>query len=308
MAKALWDHDSPNRYVPAPGRRRGLSLIINRATLLTSVLTISFAGCGLSEPDVPRVLYYDPPEGRIQGDPNRVFIDHQYIVKLRPDGYDLSQRERYTGDFVFYRNHAWNPDDEVIYVYKNNYKPSEHWLMSITVPGGDLEAVSRLPELKKHSTSGYSPMFAFDSRSRKLATVDAQQRPCGGAFKNIWYVYDVDGDDWSTHELNNYRFTTLDFDKSTGNFVGVGNSFEKGGLVVSLDATGNVLSETKSDLCAELQPRQFGYEQQYFHSQLVDGTVFIYRHLYYGKYAEGERFWERQLYTVDVATGAVERR
>ena len=278
---------------------------MNRVTLTLSLLAL--AGCGLPEPDVPRVLYFDPPDGRVQGDPNVLFNDHQYIVKLRPDGYDLSEREHYTGDFMFYQSHAWNPDDQVIYVYKANYKPSESWLMSISVPGGDLEAVSALPEYRRHRNTGYSPLFAYDSKNKALVTVDAQ-RPCGGAFKNLWYVYDIDSDDWTMHELDNYAFTTLDFDRAIGHFVGVGHHFKRGEFVVRLDATGRILSEAKSDLCGELEPRQFGYERQYFRSQLVDGTVRVYRHLYYGKHAEGERYWERQLYTVDVATGITKRR
>lgn len=281
--------------------------MIDRVTLFLSSLVLVLSACGLSEPDVPRVLYFDPPEGRVQGDPNRVFIEHQYIVKLRPDGYDLSEREHYTGDFMFYQNHAWNPDDEVIYVYRVNYKPSEHWLVSLSVPGGELEAVSRLPPHGKRGRSSYSPLFAYDTRNETLVVADAQN-PCGARLRNIWYVYDTKDDDWATYKLDNYAFTTLDFDRSTGNFFGVGAHSKKGELVVTLDATGNVLSETKIDLCAALQPSQFGYERQFFRSQLVDGSVHIYRHLYYGKHAEAAPYWGRQLYTVDVETGAIELR
>ena len=262
-------------------------------------------GCGLSEPEIPRVLYFDPPNERIQGDPNRVFADHQYIVKLRPDGYDPSERQRYIGDFMYYRNHAWNPDGEVIYVYKVNYKPSQTWLMSISVPHGELEAVSQLP--KDRRGSNYSPLFAYDGINNVLATVDAQG-PCGGRLKSVWNVYDIDSDTWDEHALDGYAFTTLDFDPSSGNYVGVG--FRRGGerIVATLDVAGNVITELEGDLCAVLEPRQHGFEQNFFRSQIVDGIVHIYRHLYYGRHAEGDRYWERQHYTVNIATGVTERR
>ena len=277
-----------------------MSLVLLLSLLMVSML----AGCGSSEPEVPRVLYFDPPNELIQGDPNRVFADYQYIVKLRPEGYDLSERQRYKGDFISYRNHAWNADDEVIYVYRVNYKPSQTWLMSISVPAGDLEPVSRLP--KDRRGSDYSPLIAYDQRNNVLATTDAQG-PCGGRLKNIWNVYDIDGDTWTEYQLDGYAFTTLDFDPNTGNYVGVG--FRQGGdkIVATLDAAGNVIAAVESDLCAILEPRQHGFERDFFRSQVVDGMVHIYRNVYYGKHAENGSFWERQYYLVDVASGTVRK-
>ncbi len=44
-----------------------------------------------------------------------------------------------------------------------------------------------------------------------------------------------------------------------------------------------------------------------FQSRIVGGKVHIYRHVYFGKHAEGGRYWERQRYQVDVNTGEIRR-
>ncbi len=271
---------------------------------LSLLLALLVGGCGLSEPEVPRALYYDPPDERIEGDPNRVFASNQYIVKLRPGGYDLGDRQRYTGDFMYYRNHAWNPDDKVIYVYKVNHKPSETWLMSISVPDGQLAAIARLP--KDQRGDNYSPLLAYDIDKKLLASTDFQG-PCGGRLKNIWNVYDVGANTWAEHELDGYAFTTLDFDPGSGHYIAVGFRQRGKKVVATLDVAGNIISEVESDLCAALEPRQHGFEQNFFRSQLVGRVVHVYRHIYYGRHAEDGPFWERQHYTVNVDSGDIER-
>lgn len=272
---------------------------------MITLITISvMPGCGLDDPQVPRVLYFDPPNELVEGDPNSAWLAHQYVVRMTPDGYDTADRKRYDGDPVYIRNNAWNPDDQLIYAYRANFRPGETWLMGVSVPGMKTEALTAIPARTRGGS--FSPLFAYDTRSRRLAAADAQ-RPCGGQLTNIWYVYDVASGDWSEYSLDGYAFTTLDFDESRGSYVGVGFQFGAGRIVVRLDGEGKVLSRAEADLCNALEPRSHGYERVYYQSQIVDGVVQVYRHVYYGKHAKDGRYWERQRYLVDIETGAVSR-
>ena len=180
-------------------------------------------------------FYYDPPNKQIEGDPSATWIRYQSVARLTPGGYDTTDLESYDGEWFYYRNSAWNPADQVMYAYKVNYKPGQTWLMAVSVPKMELKPVSRIPDLPRGG--GFSPLFAFDTTRGTLIVADAQ-RPCGSAFVNAWYSYDVHGDTWTKNTLDKYAFTTLNYD---------------------------------------------------------------------GRHAVDGRYWERQHYTVDIATGAVSR-
>lgn len=258
--------------------------------------------CGLSDPEVPRAFYYDPPNELMERDRSDTWRSHQYVTRLTQDGFDTENAAHYTGEPVYYKNNAWNPEHEVIYGYKVNYKPSETWLMSVSVPGLKREAIARIPEHPRgHS---YSPLFAFDDSRDQLVVADAQA-PCGGKVTNIWNVYDVSSKSWSENTLDRYAFTTLNYDSSEDNFVGVGFKFGEGRVVARIDSSGKVLSQVEANLCDALVPRIHGYEQIHYQSQIVDGAVHIYRHVYFGKHAENGVFWERQRYRVDIESGDV---
>ena len=79
--------------------------------------------CGLSDPQIPRAFYYDPPNKQIEGDPSATWIRYQSVARLTPGGYDTTDLESYDGEWFYYRNSAWNPADQVMYAYKVNYKP-----------------------------------------------------------------------------------------------------------------------------------------------------------------------------------------
>ena len=113
--------------------------------------------------------------------------------------------------------------------------------------------------------------------------------------------------EWFKNALDGYAFTTLNYDASGDNFVGVGFKSGEERVVARIDSSGIVLSQVKADLYDILEPRQHGYEQINYQSQIVDGVVHIYRHVYFGKYAEDGSFWERQRYLVDIASGDVSR-
>jgi hypothetical protein len=282
------------------------AMSISRVFRLSRVLMplATLCACGLSDPEVPRAFYYDPPNELMGRDRSATWSNHQYVTRLTQDGFDTANLTRFTGEPLYYRNNAWNPDDQVIYAYKVNYKPSQTWLMSVSVPGLKREAVARIPDHPRgHS---FSPLFAFDETRNQLVVADAQS-PCGGQVTNIWYVYDVKSGEWAKNALDRYAFTTLNYDASEDNFVGVGFEFGEGRVVARIDSSGNVLSQVKADLCDALEPRQFGYEQIHYQSRIVDGVVHIYRHVYFGKHAEDGIFWERQRYLVDIASGDVRR-
>ncbi len=281
-------------------------MIVSRVVRLSRVLIplAALSACGLSDPEVPRAFYYDPPNELMGRDRSATWSSHQYVTRLTQDGFDAADVTRYTGEPLYYRNNVWNPDDQVIYGYKVNFKPSQTWLMSVSVPGLKHEAVTRIPDHPDgHS---FSPLFAFDDRRNQLVVADAQS-PCGGKVVKIWYVYDVNSGEWVKNALDGYAFTTLNYDASEDNFVGVGFKSGEGRVVARIDSSGNVLSQVKADLCDILEPRQHGYEQIHYQSQIVNGVVHIYRHVYFGKHAEDGIFWERQRYLVDIASGDVSR-
>lgn len=265
---------------------------------------IALSACGLSDPEIPRTFYYDPPNELMARDRSKTFTDNQYVTRMTPNGFDTENATHYAGEPVYYKNNAWNPEEQVLYGYKVNYKPSQTWLMSVSVPDLKHEAVTRIPD--HPNDHSYSPLFAFDDKRNQLIVADAQA-PCGGRVSNIWYVYDVEADEWTKNALDRYAFTTLNYDAREDNFVGVGFKFGEGRVVARIDSSGNVLSQVKADLCNVIEPRQHGYEQIHYQSQIVNGVVHIYRHVYYGRHAEDGVYWERQRYLVDTATGAVQR-
>lgn len=279
-----------------------VSCIVRLSRVLIPLATV--CACGLSDPEVPRAFYYDPPNELMGRDRSATWSNHQYVTRLTRDGFDVANVTRYTGEPLYYRNNAWNPDQRVIYGYKVNYKPSQTWLMSVSVPDLKREAVARIPEHPRgHS---FSPLFAFDDTRNQLVVADSQS-PCGGKIANIWYVYDVSSGRWSENTLDDYAFTTLDYDRNEDNFVGVGFKGGEGRVVARIDSSGNVLSQVEANLCDTLEPRLHGYEQIHYQSQIVDGVVHIYRHVYYGEHAKDGIFWERQRYLVDIASGDVSR-
>jgi hypothetical protein len=176
--------------------------------------------------------------------------------------------------------------------------------MSISVPDHELEAVTRIPD--HPGGHSFSPLFAFDDTRNQLVVADAQA-PCGGKVANIWFVYDVESGEQARRSLDGYAFTTLNYDASEDTFVGVGFKFGDGRVVARLDSSGNVISRVEADLCSVIEPRQHGYEQVHYQSQVVNGVVHVYRHVYYGRHAEEGIYWERQRYLVDIASGAVSR-
>jgi len=257
--------------------------------------------CGLSDPEVARTFYYDPPNELMARDRSATWMKHQFVTRFSASGFDSAEVKPYTGEALYYNNTAWNPENQVIYGYRVNYKPSQTWLMAVAVPSLKQEAVTRIPDHPRgHS---YSPLFAFDTQRNQLAVADAQS-PCGGQVVNIWNVYDVGTDKWAKNTLDGYAFTTLNYDAREDNFIGVGFQFGEGPVVARIDSSGNVVSQIKADLCAVLEPRQFSYEQSYYQSQIVGGVVHVYRHVYYGKHANDGVFWERQRYLVDIESGA----
>ena len=281
-------------------------MIVSRVVRLSLVLIplAAFSACGLSDPEVPRAFYYDPPNELMGRDRSATWSNHQYVARLTQDGFDAADTTLYTGEPLYYRNNAWNPDDQVLYDYKVNYKPSQTWLMSVSVPDLNQKAVARIPEHPRgHS---FSPLFAFDDTRTQLVVADAQS-PCGGQIANIWYVYDVNSGEWAKSSLDGYAFTTLNYDGNEDSFVGVGFKSGGGRVVARIDRLGNVVSQVEANLCDALEPRQHGYEQIHYQSQIVDGVVHIYRHVYFGKHAEDGVFWERQRYLVDIASGEVRR-
>jgi len=279
-----------------------------KASILILVIAAIGAGvtaCGDSARDVAWAWYFDPPNERMAGDRYATWTSHQYVVPLTASGYGVADGKRYDGDPVSYRNSAWNPHDGVLYAYKPNYRPSETWLMAVSVPRLKTEAVTRIPEHPRGWS--FSPLFAFDVHRRELVVADAQG-PCGGQVRKTWYVYDVEADEWRGHSLDNYALTTLDYDPVEQVYVGVGFEFGESRVVVKLDRDGTVLSQVKADLCAALEPRLHGFDQVHYQSRIIDGAVHVYRHVYYGDKAGDGRYWERQLYVVDIATGRVTRR
>jgi len=281
-------------------------MIVSRVVQLSRVLIplAALSACELSDPEVLRAFYYDPPNELMGRDRSATWSNHQYVTRLTQDGFDPVDVTRYTGEPLYYRNNVWNPDDQVIYGYKVNYKPSQTWLMSVSVPGLKQKAVARIPNHPRgHSLS---PLFAYDDRRNQLVVADAQS-PCGGQIANIWYIYEVNSGEWAKNTLNGYAFTTLNYDASEDNFVGVGFKSGDGRVVARIDSSGKVLSQVKADLCDILEPRLHGYEEIHYQSQIVDGAVHIYRHVYFGKHAEDGVFWERQRYLVDIGSGEVSR-
>lgn len=279
-----------------------LRRIIRRSVTLIPLVVL--CACGLSDPEVPRAFYFDPPNESMAADRSATWSQHQYVARMTPGGFDTTNLQPYSGESLYYRNNAWNPEDRVIYGYKVNYKPSETWLMSVSVPNHKLKAVSKIPDHPRGYS--FSPLFAFDNMRGHLVVADAQN-PCGSKFTNIWYTYDVNADTWMNNSLDKYAFTTLNYDPVADNFVGVGMKFGQGRFVVRLDHSGNLLNQVESDLCEAMEPRIHGYEQIHYQSQILDGVVHIYRHVYFGRHAKDDVYWERQHYTVNIASGAVSR-
>lgn len=272
--------------------------------IVTLALIAGLLGCESSEPGVPRIFYFDPPNEPVTQDMYRVRAAHQYLAPLTPNGPSTEGMIKYRGEPVAYHLSAWNPKKGVIYTTARI--KGEPWVVQITVPGLDVEPLARVPKTPRGKR--FTPQLAYDHRSGRLVAAD-HQHFCGAKLLKPWHVLHINSRKWQKGSIEKHAFATLDYYEPENVFVGVGLDFAGEGsskVVAKVDPSGNVVSQVEADVCSVLKPRS-GFDRQWVQSQIVGDKVQIIRHLYYGRDAEQGKYWERQLYEVDVNTGEVRR-
>ena len=257
----------------------------------------------LDRGEEPHGLVVDWPNAPVERTYFDTGLTNLHVAPLTEDGYDLGRGTRYQGDAVAFDQNVWMPSLKAILTSARNERPGEIWLIAIEVPSLDRRALTAIPLTPRGDF--FSPMFAVDADGERLFVVD-QQRFCAFSRLGVWHIWNAGDETWTTHPLSRHALVTLDYIPERDVLVGVGYDFEeKRRVVATFTPEGELVEQHGADVCAVLEPAQFGYDNQTIRSRLRNGIIAIERQLYYGEHAQDGQYWETQHIEVDPATGRI---